>query len=89
MATVIKRKPGDRFGCTDTAPPSDSNDYELSRILDVLDKAPDPDKKQEYFRSLPDPVKLEFNYSRWSYVAPDPWDPRHNGSIGYPPTPKK
>jgi len=73
---MIMEKPveGQMFGCNDQNPPTQYTPYQLSRIADLLysgHSAGLPESSvQKMFSSLPDAMKLEFNYSCWKYTKP-------------------
>jgi hypothetical protein len=62
---------GEQHGCHDQAQPTDNSEYQLSRIYDMLFAAQEAgllkDQIQKIFSSLPETMKLEFNYSNWRY----------------------
>lgn len=63
-----------QHGCTDTSAPSEHSENTLSRILDMLYAAEqaglDHEQVTAIFSTLPDSMKLEFNYSNWRYRNP-------------------
>lgn len=65
------RQDGEAFGCTDGAPPEGVSEERLSRILDAVDacRVVGDEGANAFFRTLPDEVKMSFNYSKWRYVA--------------------
>jgi hypothetical protein len=65
------RPAGEPHGCYDQPPPEDATEYQLSRVLDLLDAAKQVGIDPDVFRLLPERIKLEFNYSKWSYVPND------------------
>jgi hypothetical protein len=62
---------GSQHGCTDQGQPTEHTEEQLSRVYDMLYAAEqagvNPDQTQKIFSSLPDSMKLEFNYSNWRY----------------------
>lgn len=70
MATMKKRNHGDSMGCSDTGAPEKYSNAQLSRLYDALYNAQQASiSPQDVFATAPDAMKLEFNYSRWTYVA--------------------
>jgi hypothetical protein len=68
---MLKSPPlsGQGFGCTDTAPPENSSNYELSRILDMLQLAEELGIKKQVWDLLDSQIKMDYNYAKWSYVV--------------------
>lgn len=64
---------GKQLGCTDQAPPTTHTPFQLSRALDAMiaaqEATDDPKAAQRVFRTFPDNLKLEFNYSFWRYTT--------------------
>ncbi|MDD5649445.1 MAG: hypothetical protein PHF86_03360 [Candidatus Nanoarchaeia archaeon] len=67
-------KHGAQCGCNDMAPPEKYTAEQLSRVRDLLMAAEKVEETAQsllpttVFRSLPEAMKLEFNYSNWKYV---------------------
>lgn len=65
-----KRKAGDQFGCTDTAPPKHASEYVLSRLLDVLDVLKESklyEERERFWQLLSHGLRMDFNYANWKY----------------------
>jgi hypothetical protein len=63
---------GTQYGCNDTGAPEGVTAAALSSVLDALDllrHAFGDEAANAMFRTLPDNVKLSFNYANWKYVA--------------------
>ena len=62
---------GEQHGCTDQGKPETCSEYQLSRIYDMLFAAQEAglekNQIQQIFSSLPEAMKLEWNYSNWKY----------------------
>lgn len=59
---------GSPHGCTDQRKPETHTEKQLSRVYDMLYAAEQAGlQAQKIFNSLPDSMKLEFNYSNWRY----------------------
>ena len=71
---ITPKKDGDQLGCTDMGAPEQYTPEQLSRVHDLLlaaqrleDSADVPMLTATTFKSLPEALKLEFNYSNWKY----------------------
>ena len=60
-----------QHGCYDQGAPLDNSEHTLSRIYDMLYAAEQAGLNHEQvktiFSTLPESIKLEFNYSNWRY----------------------
>ena len=65
---------GTQHGCTDTGAPTEHTEDQLSRVYDMLYAAEqaglDHEQVRKIFTTLPESMKLEFNYSNWRYCNP-------------------
>ncbi len=64
---------GEQHGCYDQGKPEKYTEKQLSRVYDILFAAEQADLNKaqvnQVFATLPDSMKLEFNYSNWKYQA--------------------
>jgi hypothetical protein len=59
---------GKRYGCSDTSPPEMYSSYQLSRLADAMYSAQEAGlDPKDVFKLAPEGMKLEWNYSHWSY----------------------
>jgi hypothetical protein len=62
---------GEQHGCNDQGAPSSHSEEELSRVYDMLYSAEQAglghEQVRKIFSTLPESMKLEFNYSNWRY----------------------
>jgi hypothetical protein len=62
-------------GCTDTAGPEHYTPEQLSRVKDAIEQLKHIDTYcntatfAAFWKALPNALKVEFNYSKWDYVA--------------------
>ena len=73
---------GKGMGCWDQGPPIDFTPYELSRVYDMLFIAEvelGEEVQRRIWMALPNELKLEFNYSNWSYCSGEDQEPESPG----------
>lgn len=75
MNHITERKELIMPGTTDGAPPEYYSDEQLSRVKDALDACSHVDTycnattRAAMWKVLPPALKIDFNYSKWDYVA--------------------
>jgi len=57
-------------GCSESFPPSAATELELSRIEDALNMLKGTPFFNTLWDALPQDVKADYNYSRWTYCQP-------------------
>lgn len=61
---------GRNYGATDTAAPEKYTPEQLSRLTDAMYNAQEAGLDYKaVFKLAPDDMKMEWNYSKWKYVA--------------------
>ena len=69
-AKMDKPRAGKAYGSTDQAAPEKYTPEQLSRLTDAMYNAQEAGiDYQAVFKLAPDDMKLEWNYSKWKYVA--------------------
>lgn len=68
VAKLTKHHHGEAMGTTDQGPPEKYTNAQLSRFVDAMYNWQEAGlNPQEIFRMAPEPMKLEANYSKWTY----------------------
>jgi hypothetical protein len=71
MIKFPKKANGTGMGCTDTARPVENSSMQLSRVYDAMHLLEDTlgeAAMMDAWKALPYAVKMEMNYSNWTYV---------------------
>jgi len=73
FGTSEEPKAGKQFGIADGPEALPGVAYHLSRILDLLRSAQEVGLKREVWLAIPEQVRFEFNWCRWTYQPRSFW----------------
>ena len=61
---------GQPMGCTDSAPPEEYSNYELSRAVDILNTSNTLGRgiRQKVWDAFPKDLRMEINWAKWTYL---------------------